>query len=631
MTSEFRSGDRTLATLIFRSMLVQSLVISLAVLMATVISRPARSQGTTSTTTTTTYPGGATQSEDTIVTHPDGSTSSETQTEYDEDGHPTSETETIYDGSGHPVSKHTKTWVYDDKGRLIYFESSDETYGKGLMPGVKSGYRVRKKYKNDTDTEGTTTSEQVHSSTSGKWRDFDGDGGDTEPSKEPLQPLPPKKPRTLPPIVNEPLGEEPKTPTPTPEPPKNAPSTPEKPKSETPPASGTQTPEKPSKAPLIPDRPLGEEPHASGGNTSSAEPTEQKTVAIALPANAEAGDTISGTATDDPTEIAEMQEIPGIHITLVPVTQPAQTTAAPTPQAGGDDTLAGVVVEVNGEKQPADKPLVAVLGPAAETISVALVTNDSEARVIGQDSVPVTTATPGPATSTATTEPEDYTMPPVTKPGAVEVIHGADSGNTNDMQIAVDGEPAEILTATPKSVFWKVPTDLPAGAESSAHTVEFTQKTAEGGAPKSVKFPLYGVQVKMTEGRSTLHTGQANPVQVTVTIPNSLTASAWQSGMPPTDLVNLKTLVGGKSGLKPPKPNEEGFIAVLIENDSPGVIRLGKTNTIVLQLHQKDFTDGSYTYNTTLDTIGAGAYVVRSRVVAFVKDAQGQASMNAGN
>jgi hypothetical protein len=669
MSSQLRSGDCGLLTVgskLARSALVA--IVALVVVMAIGISRAAFGQGTTTSTTTTTYADGATKSQDTTTTAADGTKLSETETEYDEDGHPTSETQTIYDGKGHPVSEHKKTWVYDDKGRLIYFESSDETHGDGVTGGVKSGYRVRKKYKDDTDTEGTTTSEQEYSSVTGKWRDFDGNDGDVEPSKEPLQPAPPKpvkKPRSVPPIANAPLGEEPPASgTPTPEKPKSAPPIENTPLGEEPPAGGTQTPGTPQ-PPTQPPTP------GTGGKASGAVPTVEKTIAIVLPANAQPGDTISGTATDDPTEIAETQTIPAFHITLVPVPQSAPQTATavaqpapaastpapqasstPAPQTSGDDTLAGVVVQVNGQKEPADQPLVAVLGPAAEAISVELLTDDAEPRVIGQDSVPVTAPQPSPPISaetgptqsgstpttgstgttgsTATTAPEDYDMPPVAKPGAVEVIHGPVSGNANDMQIAVDGEPTKILTATPRAVLWRVPADLPATPQGAAHAVVFTRKDPAGGAPKSVTFPLYGVDIKMSEGSSNLIKGQSTPIQLTVSIPQNLPASAWQSGTPPSDLVDLKTLEAGKNGVKPPKPNEEGFIVVLIENQTPEVVRLGKTDSIVLQLHQKNFTNGSYTFNTTLNTIHAGAYVIRARVVAFLKAAQGQASISSG-
>ncbi len=592
MASGFKSGYRTAATSMFRSIVLRSLVFSLAVLIAMVISQPARSQGPTTTTTTTTYADGATKSQDTTTTAADGTKTSETETEYDEDGRPTSETQKTYDQNGKLKSEHHKTWVYDDKGRLLYFESSDESYGDGVIPGVKSGYRVRKKYKDDKDTEGTTTSEQEYSSITGKWRDFDGEGGDTEPSKEPLQPLKPKpkaKSKLDPSLLNRPLGEEP-------------------------PAKETQPP-----------------PKGAGGKTSSAGPAELKTIAIALPANAQPGDTISGTATGDPTEIAAMQEIPGIHITLVPVTQPAHAASTPVSETGGGDTLGGVVVEVNGKKQTAGKPLVAVLGPAAETIAVKLLTNDFDSRVIGQDSVPVSAAKPSPKVPTEAAKPESYDMPPVTKPGAVEVIHGPESGNANDLHIAVDGKPAKILAATPRSVFWRVPSDLPAVAQGTEHTVVFSRSDAAGGAPERVAFPLYEVLTRIWEDRSKLFKGQSATIYITVSGPENLPASAWKSAMPPSDLVDVKSLEAGKIGLKAPKPDEEGSLVVLIENENPEVVRLGNKNTIILQLHRQDFAHGPYTFNSTLQTIHAGRYVVRCRVVAFLKDAQGRASMSPGN
>jgi hypothetical protein len=602
MASGIKSGYRAAATSMFRSIVLRSLVISLAVLIAMVISQPARSQGPTTTTQTETYADGATKSQDTTVTRADGTKSSETQTDYDESGRPTNETETTYDQYGKVRQRHTKTWVYDDKGRLIYFESSDSVSGENLVPGSETRYRVRKKYKDDKDTEGTTTQEQEYSSINGKWRDFDSEGGDTEPSMQPLQPLKPKPAEKAPP------------------------KTPEKPQ------------EKQKGDRSILNRPLGEEPPAEetpppkggSGKTSHAGPAEQKTIAIALPANAQPGDTISVTATDDPAEIAEMQEIPGIHITLVPVTPPTQASLTPASETGGD-ILGGVVVEVNGKKQRADKPLVAELGPAAETIAVKLLTMDSDSRVIGQDSVPVSAAKPSPKVPTETAKPESYDMPPVTKPGAVEVIHGPESGNANEMHIAVDGKPAKILAATPRSVFWRVPADLPAGAQGTEHTVVFTRSDAVGGAPERVAFPIYEAITNMREDRSKLVKGQSATIYITVSGPEKFPVSAWKWAMPPSDLVDVNSLEAGKSGLKAPKSNEEGSVVVLIENENPDVVRLGNKNTIILQLHQQDFAHGPYTFNVTLHSIHKGKYVIRCRVVAFLKAVQGQESMSSGN
>ena len=135
------------------------------------------------------YPDGATKVQDLTTTSPDGTVKISTvRTEYDESGRPLHETETTYSNGGvHRTDD--KTWVYDDKGRLLYFESTDDVVGQ---PGILHKYRLRKKYDGDADTTGTTTSEQVYTSVTGKWRDFDGDNGDTAPSMTPLQPPKPK-------------------------------------------------------------------------------------------------------------------------------------------------------------------------------------------------------------------------------------------------------------------------------------------------------------------------------------------------------------------------------------------------------------------------------------------------------
>ena len=152
-------------------------------------------QSANSDTQTETYASGATKSQETTVTSADGTVKySTTRTEYDESGRATSETETTYNG-GRSDQTHEKTWVYDAKGRLLYFSSKDTVTGSlgdvrgSANGGVEQVYRVRKKYADDNDTTGTTTSEEVYNSVSGKWHDFDGENGDAEPSMTPSHPL----------------------------------------------------------------------------------------------------------------------------------------------------------------------------------------------------------------------------------------------------------------------------------------------------------------------------------------------------------------------------------------------------------------------------------------------------------
>src|SRR5438105_908177 len=60
----------------------------------------------------------------------------------------------------------------------------------------------------------------------------------------------------------------------------------------------------------------------------------QDVIAVAFPADAQPGDTITGTVTADPKEIDEIQQIPGLHVTLYPVAHAAETPAHPVGETG---------------------------------------------------------------------------------------------------------------------------------------------------------------------------------------------------------------------------------------------------------------------------------------------------------
>src|SRR5215472_13118345 len=180
---------------------------------------------------------------------------------------------------------------------------------------------------------------------------------------------------------------------------------------------------------------------AVGLNQSQAQQTipAQNVIAVAFPSDAQQGDTITGTVTADPREIEELQQIPGLQVTLYPVpkaTQPAQ----PAPESQAGSTLEGLVVEVNGEKHPADKPLIAKLGPETVSIALKLVMGGGSPRQIGERNVPIAKKPSVPKIPTQTPSASDCDMPAVTTPGAVQVIHGPSTGNANDMQITADNK-----------------------------------------------------------------------------------------------------------------------------------------------------------------------------------------------
>lgn len=205
-------------------------------------------------------------------------------------------------------------------------------------------------------------------------------------------------------------------------------------------------------------------------------------------------------------------------------------------------------------------------------------------------------------------------MPPVAVQGGVQVIHGDTSGNGNTMKVAVDDMPAKIVAAKPGTVFWQVPPMAAPGP----HEVVFTP----GPGKTRVALPLYVVNLKMSADNTKLLKGQSTRMHVTITGLEQLPASAWQSDLPPKELVDLRRWEERAGGARAPKASEPGMVVLVLENQSPQTIRMGSHgDRIVLQLHQRDFAKGPYTYEDKLQSLQGGGFGIRGTVTAFLKQA----------
>ena len=196
------------------------------------------------------------------------------------------------------------------------------------------------------------------------------------------------------------------------------------------------------------------------------------------------------------------------------------------------------------------------------------------------------------------------------------MIHGDTSGNSNSMQITLDSMPQKIVAAKPGTVFWHVDEMVMPGVR------EVVFAPGPGKAPQT--FPLYVLGLIMAADQTKLIKGQSTRMHVTITGLERLPASAWQSDVPPPDLVDLKQWMERSGGVRPPAPSEPGSVVLILENQSPDTIRMGsRGNRIVLQLHQRDFAKGPYIYEDKIQSIRSGGFGIQGTVTAFLKQATG--------
>jgi hypothetical protein len=398
-------------------------------------------------------------------------------------------------------------------------------------------------------------------------------------------------------------------------------------------------------------------PLLAAGAWGAASPPATDNVAFVVPKNPVAGEKARQRASR---RHAKIHGNPGLRVVLMPVPHKEQprTEKAPAPAA----TLSGYVLDVDGgEKQRADGPVILTIPKDAVQLVVRLTPVDRPSETIRRETIPVvrpgssgvrprsgqrppdepppgnTSENPPPkdvppSDDSPTPPPPDTTPPPpppstppppsdcsastVTTAGGVDVIHGTNSGDAREVSVAVDDAPASIVAATRDAVFWDVPENLTAGS----HRVTFQR----GRGVPPVELPVHVLGLAMNADQTQLVRGQATPMHVTVTGLDQLPESAWESALPPADLVDLESLARKIKGLRVPKPGEPGLVLLVIENRSPDVIRMGKQNLIVMELHRSDFAHGPYTFDDTLQSIHRGAFQIHGSVIAFLKPVSGR-------
>ncbi|MGD0839582.1 MAG: hypothetical protein ABSA32_00360 [Candidatus Acidiferrales bacterium] len=344
-------------------------------------------------------------------------------------------------------------------------------------------------------------------------------------------------------------------------------------------------------------------PTPKNGESSLPSMTPATAAAIqgfVFPKNISTGE-VSGLGVTDPGQYAS---IPGLQV--VPVT--ATSSASET----------GEFIDLgDGRKQSADGPVTTDVPAQATSIPVRVFAANRPDQPITESSIPVEgSAKPA---STAPPAPSDCTMPPIANAGSVEVIHVANGGNSEDstqMSVAVDDAPATIVAAKPGAVFWNVSSTLAPGL----HRVRFVPE--RGATP--IELMIYVVTLQMSADNTSLIREQATTMHVVISGLENMPASLWRSAMPPADLVDVASIEQRAKGFHPPKPQQAGTVLLLLENHSPSQIKMGKAgDRIVLELHQKDFASGPYTYQDELQSLNTGGFNIVGTVVAFLEDAPG--------
>lgn len=205
-----------------------------------------------------------------------------------------------------------------------------------------------------------------------------------------------------------------------------------------------------------------------------------------------------------------------------------------------------------------------------------------------------------------------FETPPVAVAGRTHVVRGPLSGDGTKTKVKIGGRPVPIVAENPRSVFFEVPDDTPAG---------YTKVAVEDGGRRA-EIPIAVVKIAMSADQLRLKRGQTTRLHVAISGPESWGDDVWRPGVP-SDLCDLAELRRKFPGFEPPAPGGNGFLMFSITNLSPAVI---STAEFARKLEKSAFAAGSYTYDGAIDAVADGGFGIHGEVQAFLAPASAEAA-----
>jgi PEGA domain len=198
-----------------------------------------------------------------------------------------------------------------------------------------------------------------------------------------------------------------------------------------------------------------------------------------FPGDLAAGDTISGTVTDEP----------------------AGTT--PEERNANSATLSGYVIDTgNRQTTPRDHRATWLIPPAVTTITV-LLRNRPGGPQVGQGVVPVAPpAIPDPSNQAITGN--DFDLPTIGQESRTYPINGRFTGDSSNTTVSVGGKPAEVLAESPRRAYFTPPAGVSGSSRIELH---------EGNVTVTGEFRTLIVQLR---GDTNLIKNQTAPLVITV-------------------------------------------------------------------------------------------------------------------
>jgi len=334
----------------------------------------------------------------------------------------------------------------------------------------------------------------------------------------------------------------------------------------------------------------------------AAQKASMAEVGIVVPKEVITGETISAAMVTNPRDY-----------TALPRLQVAPARLPGIPGVNTGDLLNHYKIQAGDSTNfvPADGPFSFT---AVDNLQIKIMRSDIENAKVITTRVPLTV---GGASSTS---PRDsgYRTPPLTLAGAVHLIHGPLSGNSNQTRITLNGAAIKILAESPRDVFYLVPPTLTPGP------VEW--QLDDGGRRTRLKTWVLALQISADKLK--LEKGESTAFHVYIRGVETIPKEVWFGSGSVSTLVDPSFLNKFLPDFKTPGPLQPGVLVLTLENTSAGTAEMSDGNRVALTF---GYGQPKYEHHGTIKVTRAGSFNIEVTLIAFLHDlpAEGMLADNA--
>lgn len=204
-----------------------------------------------------------------------------------------------------------------------------------------------------------------------------------------------------------------------------------------------------------------------------------------------------------------------------------------------------------------------------------------------------------------------FRIPPITLAGAVHLIRGPLSGDSNQTRIDVNGTAAKILAESPRLVFCLVPSTIASGPAEWI--------VQDGGRRTRLKSWILALQ--MSADKLLLNKGESTAFHVYIRGVETIPQEAWFGSGRVPELVDPALITKFLPGFQTPSPLQPGVLVLTLENTTTGTAVMSGGNKLALTF---GYGASRYEHHGTITATRAGHFNIDGTLIPFLHDLPGE-------